>query len=263
MSGPLEPYLTRPISQPDPAVAEAIGDGPMDPRDAMLLTDVDRLLDPAPLAVENGWCTLPDGVGYVAVRTAMPRVTGPMVDWWFDWHPREAIRYRIWHPVAHADNRVDLPAVAGAKAHWGTVHHPTEDVGIGMVRARIAFCHPTDIGFSTNALHDTRVATIACGWAGDEARHMRHTPMIHVFLNEGDGVVLRSRFWLGAAMRPYLPGPLAAAGEWALNRPAVRRRALPAGLPRALAHHCAEEYANLGTLLPELYAGYGPGAAGA
>jgi hypothetical protein len=31
------------------------------------------------------------------------------------------------------------------------------------------------------------------------------------------------------------------------------RLALPAGLPRALARHCAEEYANLGSLLPELY----------
>jgi hypothetical protein len=33
----------------------------------------------------------------------------------------------------------------------------------------------------------------------------------------------------------------------------VRRLALPASLPRALAGHCAEEYANLATLLPELY----------
>jgi len=28
---------------------------------------------------------------------------------------------------------------------------------------------------------------------------------------------------------------------------------LPADLPRALANHCAEEYSNLGALLPELY----------
>ena len=73
---------------------------------------------------------------------------------------------------------------------------------------------------------------------------------------EGDGVVLRSRFWLGAALRPYLPGPLAAA---LLNRHAVRRQVLPGNLPRALATHCAEEYANLATLLPELHARFGPG----
>ncbi len=42
---------------------------------------------------------LADGVGQVAARTPMPGVGPEMVDWWFDWHPREAIRYRIWHPA--------------------------------------------------------------------------------------------------------------------------------------------------------------------
>ena len=77
--------------------------------------------------------------------------------------------------------------------------------------------------------------------------------MAHVFLIAGDGLVLRSHFWLGAAIRPYLPAPLAGAGERALNCPLVRDRALPDGLAPALAHHCAEEYANLAMLLPELY----------
>jgi hypothetical protein len=68
--------------------------------------------------------------------------------------------------------------------------------------------------------------------------------------------VLRSRFWLGAALRPY--GALGAPGERLLNNRLVRRAMLPAGLPRALAIHCAEEYTNLAALLPELYEGFGP-----
>ncbi len=64
------------------------------------------------------------------------------------------------------------------------------------------------------------------------------------------GVVLRSRFWLGAALRPY--GPLGGLAEPLLNTPFVRRRALPKRLPQALARHCAEEYANLGALLMAL-----------
>lgn len=83
--------------------------------------------------------------------------------------------------------------------------------------------------------------------------------MFHVFLPEGEGVVLRSRFWLGAALRPYLPAPLAAPAALALNSRVVRRLALPRELPRALARHCAEEYANLGALLPELHSAFGPG----
>ncbi len=256
----LADYLSRPLTPPAADVVEAIERGPIDPAAALPRGEAERLLDPAPLEVETGWCTLPDGVGYVAVRTPMPGVTGEMVDWWFDWHPREALRYRIWHPLAHEDNSVE-PAPGGqrAKAHWGTVHHPVEDVGTGRVRARIAFHAPTEMGLSTDALNHPDAATIVCGYAGDDTRRVRHTPMFHVFLRdpESGGVVLRSRFWLGAALRPYLPGPLAASGAWALNRRAVRRLALPADLPVGLARHCAEEYANLGALLPELYGRYG------
>ena len=258
----LHDLLTRPLTPPDRAVLAAIERGPIDPADALPLTQLDRLLDPAPLAAETGWCRLPDGTGYVAVRTAMPGVSGELVDWWFDWHPRDPLRYRVWHPSAHRDNRLDPPpagaATRGAKAHWGAVHHPVEDVGTGVVHARIAFCAPRELGFATDALDDPRVATIVCGHAGDDRRRVRHTPMAHVFLRnpdgDGTGVVLRSRFWLGAAVRPYAPAPLAALGERLLNTPRARRATLPRGIPRALATHCAEEFANLAALLPSLYA---------
>jgi phloretin hydrolase len=260
MSGEgLAGYLERPLAPPGSEVLEAIERGPVDRGEALPLSDLDRLLDPAPLAVETGWCTLADGVGYVAVRTPMPAVDAAMVDWWFDWHPRDPLRYRIWHPAAHSDNSVEPPPAPGAKAHWGAVHHPVEDVGTGTVHARIAFVAPSELGFSSDALEDPRVATIVCAWVGDERRRMRHTVMAHVFLAAEEGVVLRSHFWLGAAIRPYLPAPLAAPAGWALNNRVVRRLALPAGLPRALATHCAEEYANLASLLPELYARFGPG----
>lgn len=255
---PLSHYLTLPLAQPPADLMEAIEQGPMRRMDALRLTDVERLLDPSPVRVESGWCRLADGVGYVAVRTAMPAVSAEMVDWWFDWHPRESLRYRVWHPRAHRENSLQAPLLPAEKAHWGAVHHPVEDVGMGVVHARIAFKRPSEMGFSDDALDRPDVATIVCGYAGDDRLRLRHTPMYHVFLAEGDGVVLRSRFWLGAAIRPY--GPLGGPGEALLNNRLVRRLALPAGLPRALALHCAEEYANLATLLPELYERFGPQA---
>jgi phloretin hydrolase len=293
--GSLSDYLDRPMTPPGRDVLDAIEAGPIDPGQALALKDADRLLDPALLERETGWCVLPDGVAYVAVRTAMPDVSGEMVDWWFDWHPRDPLRYRVWHPKAHRDNSFELAPGAGgregvdvsrkgvpraraharAKAHWGAVHHPVEDVGTGMVHARIEFKPPTDMGMSSDALDDPRIATIVCGYAGDDRLHVRHSPMFHVFLRESQGgkdidgsegpenhggVVLRSRFWLGAALRPY--GPLGDIGGPLLNRPGVRRRALPKGLPRALARHCAEEYANLAAILPELYGSFGPSVSG-
>ena len=257
MSEELAAYLGRPLTPADPQVLAAIDAGPMRAAGALDLRDIDRLLDPEPLPVETGWCTQPDGVAYVAVRTAMPGVTADMVDWWFDWHPRASLRYRVWHPQAHRSNRVERVGPPGAKAHWGTVHHPVEDVGTGLVHARISFCAPSALGFSTDALDDPAVATIACGLVGDDRLHVRHSVMAHVWLSEGDGLVLRSRFWLGAVLRPDLPGVLGNAGARLMGRPSVRRRALPAGLPQALARHCAEEYANLAALLPELHARWG------
>ncbi len=249
----LSAYLSRPMAPPDPAVLDAIERGPVDPGKTLPLADLDRLLDPAPLDVETGWCTLPDGVRFVAVRTPMPGATAEMVDWWFDWHPRDPLRYRIWHPGAHSDNSLEPAPAAMAKRHWGATHHPVEDVGTGTVHARIPFVPPSALGFSTDALDDPRVGTIVCGYVGDDRRRMRHSAMAHVFLDEDEGLVLRSHFWLGAAIRPYLPAPLAGPAGSALNRRVVRNAALPSGLAPALSRHCAEEYANLASLLPELY----------
>ena len=95
------------------------------------------------------------------------------------------------------------------------------------------------------------VGTVLAAHVGDDRRRVRHSVTYHVFLRRDDGLLLRSRFWLGAAIRPYGPaGPLL---EGLVNRPAVRRRTLPAAVPPALARHCVEEYANLAALLPELH----------
>jgi len=256
----LEPYLSRPLTPPAAEVMAAIAAGPMDPASLVPLGGIDRLLDPGPLSVETGWCFTPERIGYVAVRTEMQGVTAEMVDWWFDWHPRDPVRYRLWHPLAHRDNSLEPRSAPAAKPYWGAVHHPVEDVGTGVVRARIAFMPPSAIGFSGDVLDDPNVATIVSGYVGDDTRRLRHSVLAHVFLVGEEGLVLRSHFWLGAAIRPYLPSPLANPIGSTLNNRLVRRLALPSELPRSLAAHCAEEFANLAALLPELYGRFGPTA---
>jgi hypothetical protein len=252
----LEEYLSRPLTPPEPAVLEML-ERPIDPGEAQSANDLDALLAPTELPGECGWCLLPDACGYVAMRAPMPGVSGEMIDWWFDWHPHDPVRYRVWHPLAHESNSVEPAAAPEAKPYWGTIHHPVEDIGLGTVHARIAFHSPDVLGFSQDVLDRPEVAAIVGGFAGDDRRRAQHTKMVHVFLNSGDGLVLRSRFWLGAALRPYAPEPLAGLAARLLNRPAVRRRLIPKVVPRALARHCAEEYANLAALLPELYREYG------
>jgi hypothetical protein len=128
-------------------VVEAIARGPIHPEQAFERSELDRLLDPVPLDAEIGWCTLPDGVAYVAVRTEMPGVSADMVDWWFDWHPRDPIRYRIWFPGAHESISFEAAPSAAAKRHWGTIHHPVEDIGLGMDGCGSHFTAPPSSGF--------------------------------------------------------------------------------------------------------------------
>lgn len=234
----LTALLERPMSPPQ------VQPRKIDPADALALTDLDRLLDPALIEHETGWCRLANGIAYAAVRTEMPGVTREMVEWWFDWHQRESIRYQIWFPGAHESTSWKPPAEPGAKPHWGAVHYPVEDIGLGMDKLWIAFKAPTGIGFSTDALDDPNVATIVGGYVGDRKRRVQHTLMCHVFLQEEGGLVQRSRFWIGGAIRP----------EPANNR-FVRLLTVPRRAPQAMAEHCAVEYANLATLLPELYPG--------
>jgi hypothetical protein len=136
------------------------------------------------------------------------------------------------------------------------VHRPVEKLGDTLVHARICFLAPTAMGMGTDALGDPRVASIVCSMAGEERLRIRHTRMIHVFLAAGDGVVLRSRFWIGSAMRPY--GPLGGAGERILNNRLVRARAIPRSATRELALHCAEEFSHLAVVLPELHERFCP-----
>lgn len=244
----LDAYLSRPMAPPAPAVLAAIDGGPVDPTEALSLDSMDRLLDPSPLSVETGWCWTPDHVAYTAVRTSMPGTSAEMWDWWFDWHPRDPLRYRIWHPKAHFGTCFEPASARLAKPFWGTVHYPEEDVGTGRQTIRLAFKPPSECGFSTDALDHPDVATIVCAHSGSPDGQAQFGLFAHVFLHADNGLVLRSHFWNGAAVPADLRGALAAQ--------------LPQ-LPHALAHHCAEEYSNLAALLPELYAAHGPIGRGA
>lgn len=248
----LEQLLVRPVERPD--LSLAIDSGPFDPACALELTDCERLCDPAPLKVESGWTVLPDGSLQIAVRTPMPDLTPAMVDWWFDWHPERDDRYRVWHPTAHFGAGVIPGSTSGAKPSWGVSNVVDEDIGDGRMKARIDFVSPSEFGFRGDHLDDPVVGTIICAKAGSAV--LSHTSMAHVFLREGSGLTLRSRFWIGERISPRIPGPvtiLEAPVEWLLSRRSVRQAAIPEKLGPGLAQHCAEEYSNLNEILPGLY----------
>ncbi|HMW46479.1 MAG TPA: hypothetical protein PKD47_11385, partial [Solirubrobacterales bacterium] len=79
---------------------------------------------------------------------------------------------------------------------------------------------------------------------------------VYLAVREGDGLRLRSHFWIGSRIRPRLPGPLAIAErplESLASQSLVRGIAIPGAVGPGLARHCAEEYANLNQILPGLF----------
>jgi hypothetical protein len=254
----LAELMRRPIAGPPDEAEAAIAASPFEPSLAQALADADRLCDPEPLEVETGWTVLPDGSVQVAVATAMPDLTPEMVEWWFDWHPRRSGRYRVWHPSAHIANALVPADPPQAKPSWGTVNLVEEDIGSGPITARIEFLSPSNFGFAGDYPDDATVGTIICARVGDS--RVTHTDMAHVFLRDGEGLMLRSRFWIGERIRPRLPGPADFIGEAIepfLSRRTIRRLAIPAGLGPGLTRHCAEEYSHLNLILPGLFERFG------
>lgn len=250
----LAEIIARPVATPAAEVRVAIDAGPFDPADALPRERAARLCDPEPLKVESGWTRLPDGSVQVAFRTELPDLTAPMVEWWFDWHPGRDNRYRAWHPQEHFGNRRLPGGSRQAKPYWGAVIFFDEDVGDGRSRLRTEFTSPMGFGIPGDPFAGGDVQVIVAARVGDA--FMTHTDMIHVFLREGEGLVLRSRMWIAGRVRPRLPGPLVAledAADSLASRKLVRDLAVPKGIGASVARHGAEEHTQLNVILPGLY----------
>ena len=225
--------------------------------------ELDRLLDPAPLA--GGDRLVHARPTASATSPCAPRCRASRPRWSTGGSTgtrARTLRYRVWHPRgAPRQPRRAAGDRAARKALWGTAHHP----GRGHRPRRRSTCgspsaRPTELGFSTDALDDPRVATIVCGLVGDDRRHVQHTrhgPRLPARGRRGRAAqpLLARR---GAAARP--PGPLGDAAAAAPQPPGRAPRAAAATAAAQLARHCVEEYANLATLLPELYGAYGSDA---
>ena len=240
---------------PDQSVIDALEGGPLKP-DQVLMWDqrhklVNRRSEPAP----NGWAVFPDGSAYVAVNTFFPGATADMLDWWFEWAQREEdIRYKIWYPGAHyamlQAPTPNAPVYQNPKAYWGTSRFPVEDVGVGVSRLRLDFVAPSEFGFDELPEGSTMLAVRV----GLPNGLLKTTDMIHYVSPVEGGVEMRSRFWIARDFEAMSGG----AGLAALlaDNVVVKRILMPENLPQELALHCANEYAQLASFLPQVYATY-------
>ncbi len=214
----------------------------------MRSTELERLLDPAPMPLETGYERLPDGSLHVACRTDMHGCTGEMFEWWFRFRP-DTQKYVWWHPVDHVSSSW-LEGREGT--HIGSIHKVEESFSGGPVaQLLIQFRDPAEF-FPPEALararREGRVSAALCGRTGrswdaprDEQGRMLGSRTLHVARDTGWGCVLRSHFFLGH--------DLPAQG---LPPDAVAERT-PDSAGAALLMHCYNEMRTLSGFLPSLF----------
>jgi hypothetical protein len=241
-------YSTVFAPMPDD-VADAVANGPIAPADALLFEDIEKLSEPGYQKTENGYCILPDKTAYVAVKTDFPGTKKEMVTWWFWWHALKDIRYKIWCPGAHyaigAKNTAQLvdPALSPEERFQNNPQYPIEDVGTGVMPLSIRFVPPEEFGFDTSKFKEQGVEAVICGVVGYRIFGMtiEHSYLCHMFRKKGDGLELRSRFFLGKK----LCGPL------------VRQMVITEDTALDMMLHCSEEFTHLAGLLPSIYGRFG------
>jgi len=255
---PYAKYYYLPSAPPAAHHAEMMADlKPLDPAKADLIQNVNDLLSPGYTQGENGYCVLPDGSGYVALRHPMPGATPEMIDWWFAWHALEDLRYKIWYPEMHIAARLDPedrakvldPARPMPLKFQGLTHHVVEDIGGGVLNAvDISFLTPEDFGFDMDRFRPPYAEALAAAnvvaRGVDESQDAPGLPVafVHLVRRTDDGIEVRNRFWVGYHIvdkKPVLKLP-----------PGV---AIPEEAVRGLFLHDVQEFANLARMLPELY----------
>ncbi|HEX3688707.1 MAG TPA: hypothetical protein VHV28_03395 [Solirubrobacteraceae bacterium] len=208
--------------------------------------DAAALLDPGPVAIETGVVRLESGVLHVAARTDMPRCTGRMFEWWFRFAP-DTQQYAWWHPSDHvsSDWKETSP-----QTHIGSTHIVRERLaGSETVHdLQIHFIDPREL-FGAQAYDDALErgdvsGTVAAmiGIGTDPLRDERGRPnmgrMAHICRDTPDGMVLRSRFWLGAGT----------------GLPAEQlSEVIPDTMGLDLMVHAHTEFKSLARFLPSLY----------
>ncbi len=209
------------------------------------LEGLQGLLDSDPLPLEMGYQRLQSGQLHVAARTDMRGVKGRMFEWWFRFAP-DTRQYAWWHPIDHVSSewRETSPTT-----HVGSTHLVKEKLGADEVHTlEINFQDPAET-FGEEAVAEAResgaVSALVCAHlalGADPPRDERGRPLggrlAHIGRDTEWGMVLRSRFWLGAG----LGAP-----------PEALTELIPDERGSGLMKHAYTEFIYLSRILPALY----------
>ena len=241
---PYARFLSRKLAEPEAETLAFLKRRQMmDPKDAMLPQNhnMREILEPGYLPHEYGYCTLPNGGGYIAMRNRMPGVTFEMYCFWKKWWsdaPDSDLRYRIWYPESHfrAGYRWSCEDFGSGPEDLIFLETVTPQ-GLGLGEAPIPETQLL-MADGCNVVSKTRVSDPFSAPVPGVVCHFVRP------LSDGSGIELRSLFWKG-----YQVGPNGFFDAMGPDTPHETEETL-----YKLLCHNAYEMANLAAILPELYA---------
>jgi phloretin hydrolase len=246
-------YYYKEMAEIPSSDLEKVNNGPADPSKVITIHERSKLMDPGYLDVETGYTVMPDGSGVAATMVQMPGVTPEMLDWWFNWHGLEGLRYAIWCPVAHTDIRVkdnkrhlDSSGIPMRERNYGATHYPVEGFNLeGAQKVRIEFFSPGNFGLDLSKFKEPNISIAVAANCLVDRQSLPINVFFHAIRRVNGGVEYRSRYWLGYSMKNGVP--------------AIKKinRLMPKWMMMHMARnnciHSLMEYNNLASFLPKLY----------
>jgi len=252
---PYAKYFHKKLAEIPAADLEIVNNGPVDAALALSIDQRNDLMKPGYLPVETGYTVMPDGSGFAATLVKMPGVTPEMLDWWFNWHPLEGLRYALWCPVAHTDISVkdksvhlDSSGIPLKERNYGKVHYPVEGFNVAQADTiRIEFFSPADYGLDMNLFKKPNISRAYCANCIIDTMNVPFNVFFHAVREVEGGVEFRSRYWLWKNMQKggIIKG---------VRFPKIHKMI---DLSRNNCLHSLTEYNNLASFLPQLYAEMG------
>jgi hypothetical protein len=247
---PYAKYFYKELAEIPAADLEKVNAGPVDPSKVTSILDRNDLMKPGYLDVETGYAVMQDGSGFAATLVKMPGVTPEMLDWWFNWHPLEGLRYAMWCPVAHTDISVKNPAqhldssgAALRERNYGSTHYPVEGFNVeGSQKVRIEFFSPQDFGLDMEMFKEPGISRAYCANVILNLMNIPFNAFFHAIREVEGGIEYRSRYWIGHTMKS--------------DGPARVKRPMPYKMMDLARNNCLHsliEYNNLASFLPQLY----------
>ncbi|OOB79437.1 MAG: hypothetical protein BEN18_03930 [Epulopiscium sp. Nuni2H_MBin001] len=248
---PYSKYYYKDMAKIPQADLDIINAGPISSKKALSIYEAKEILKDGYLEAETGYCVMPNRTGFAATKVFMPNVTPKMINWWFNWHPLEGLRYMIWCPVGHTDisakepnKHLDNTYVPLKIRNIGTTHYPEEGFNVeGSTNIEIKFRSPQILGITPDMVKNSSMKAFQIATCSNKIPPIPINIFFHAVRLVNGGVEFRSHYWLNYTIKN--------------NKISVSKIPLPIQVVSALAKnnciHSLIEYNNLASILPQLY----------